>query len=96
MTDIDLSGLPDHDLLVVAVTKINAVDEKLESFCVRVETLQIAHARLQAEHDVRVAQSDCPVQAPGVSRKTVATSAGLGGIVGAIITSVIDYFLRRG
>ena len=81
MTDIEIHNKTDRDLLVIAVTTINAVGEKLDMFCARVEKQGTQLDILQAEHRGRTAE-DC-----SLPRRT--SKWGIGGVIAALITAIL-------
>lgn len=95
MTDIELDEMADHDLLVVAVTNIKSMDKKLDTVCATVNQHEKQLTVLETEHNLRIQQADCAVPQAGAGRKTIATSAGVGTFIGAVIVGAIDYLLRR-
>jgi hypothetical protein len=98
MTEIDLTGKSDHDLLVITVTTLNMMDERLLTVCHQVDKHNIQLTKLQTEHDERKNQADCTMPPP-TSRKKLITSGGIGGAIGTIIAGVIlaiwEYFQRK-
>jgi hypothetical protein len=87
---IDLKGMPDHDLLVVAVTTLNQMDNKLDTVCAKNDDQEKRLIIIETEHAERKNNGDCSTPI-GTPKKTIALSAG----VGAIIIAVIDYVLKR-
>ncbi len=96
MADIELGCKSDHDLLVIAITKINAMDAKIDKVCYKVEQTESQLIVLQTEHNERKQQPDCFASySQPISKKHLATSGGIGGLLGAAAVAVIEYFLRR-
>jgi hypothetical protein len=91
MTEIDLDGKSEHDLLVITVTTLNGMNEKLNNVCREVDRHNIQLAILQTEHDARKNQPGCV----SPSRKQSFTLAGAGAFVGGLITAVIAYFSNK-
>ena len=97
MPDIDLGALSDRDLLVTVVTKVNAMDEKLDTFCRKVEEITADHTRLRVEHDMRVAQGiDCNLPTGRSNRKSIAASGGIGGVLGGALAVLIERLFKLG
>jgi hypothetical protein len=92
MTGIELSEKSDHDLMVIAVTTINSMNEKLDGVCSEVKSQGKQLTILQTEHDERK-DTVCP--SPHSHKKVLATSGSIGGVIGAAIVGIIDYFMRR-
>lgn len=92
MAEIEIGAKTDHDLLVIAVTTLNAVNGKLDTFCLRVEDQGHALEILQAEHRMRITQDSCAP--PPTSKKKLAASGSIGGIIGAALVVIIDYIRR--
>ena len=101
MPDIDLGALSDRDLLVSVVTKVNAMDEKIDVFCRKVEEVTVAHNRLQVEHNMRITQgADCinsnGFVRGGSSKKSMAASGGIGGVIGGALAVLIERLFKTG
>jgi hypothetical protein len=95
MAEIEIGQMSDHDLLVVAVTKINGLDIKISEFCSKVESQGHDLEILQAEHRLRTQQADCSAPKP-TSKKTISITAGIGSIIGAAVIAIVDHFISRG
>ena len=97
MPEIDLGDKTDRDLLVVVVTTLNGMSEKLTEFCKRVESIAVDHARLRSEHDFHISQCEGPVLAgrDSTNKKVVAASAGAGGVIGAALTTLGNWLLQK-
>jgi hypothetical protein len=91
MADIELGKMTDHDLLVVAVTKINGWDEKLDGVCLQVVQHEKQLTVLQTEHDERKDLPNCST--PIKDNRKHYVTGGIG--ITAIILAIIDYFLKR-
>jgi hypothetical protein len=96
MTDIDLDGKSEHDLLIIVVTTLNNMTETLRTYCKVVDQHELKLAVLQSEHNERKNQTEC--KSP-ISKKTVWTTGGISGFIGAVlatmITFLIEYFNRK-
>jgi hypothetical protein len=86
MTEIDLNGKSDHDLLVITVTTLNAMTETLHIYCKEVDSHGLQLAVLQSEHNERKNQADC-AKPPGLSKKQSLTIGGIGGLIGAALAA---------
>ena len=86
-----LNSKTDHDLLVIAVTTINSMDDKLGTVCAQVNMHEQGLTALRAEHDMRMKEGSCPMT-QGSKRGGVVASGGLGGLIGAAAVAILNYF----
>jgi hypothetical protein len=97
MTEIDLNGKSERDLLVIIVVTVNAMTEKLNNVCHEYDRQNLQLAILQKEHDERKDNAGCA--SPPTSRKKMFTTGGVGGIIGgALATAVVmlwEFFSRK-
>ena len=95
MPDIDYTAKTDRDLLIEVVVTTNGISQKLDRFCEKVEVLEISHAALQNEHNLRI--NDCSLPPPRRKKDTAIAAGAGGGIVGLLVIVaqlLIDYLSK--
>ena len=92
MGEIEISGKSDHDLLVIAVTQINAANEKLDGVCTQVARHERQLTILQTEHNERKDFCASPAQS---NWREKAAMGGIGGVIGAAIASSVTWLINN-
>lgn len=92
MPEIDLGKMTDRELLIVTATTVNGMSVKLDTFCLKVDSLEGQFSTLKAEHDLRT-QGDCLPNTTR-SKKELAASGGIGGLIVGGLVLLVEYLVR--
>jgi hypothetical protein len=90
MTELEIGRMSDRDLLVQAVTMLNAQGEKMDAVCKRQEDYEKRLTTIETEHKTLTCQNP---QAGLTRKQQIGSAATGGGIVGAVLI-VVEFLIK--